>query len=227
MNRVRQYDNKFQVLITPHHIYHSGFELMLGNWTDAHLKNYRIDTFNSWEEAIEKAYQFPDINWDQMVLWHKDIFSKLYGIIKYEININNFNVEFEPKLLNSYQLKDVMFNRIMIFGERFRLGYHMNDIISFHIINPFTSNLEELAEIFSVNQALRIVYKTNDKGIIRLVGKTDIGTFYEIVLWPTIISHWAKWAYANPNVPEIIKVKQLEKTVEKQRKMDNSDIHYR
>lgn len=227
MNRVRKHGNKFQVLITPHHIYHAGFELMLGNWTDTHLKNYRIETFDSWEDAMDRAYQYPDINWDQMILWHKDIFSKLHGIIKYELDVNNFKVEYEPKLLNPYQAKNLMFDRVMMFGNRFRLGYHMNDIISFHIINPFSSNLKEIGHILSTNDALRIIYKTIDNEVIRLVGKTDIGTTYEIVLWPTLISQWAKWGYDNPQIPENIKIIQLKKTVEQQKKLDVSPIKYR
>jgi hypothetical protein len=196
MNRIRQYENKFQVLITPHHIF-------------------------------DKAYQMPDINWDQMVLWHKDIFSKIHNIVKYELSVNKFNVELEPKLLNPMQVKNIMFNRVMIFGERFRLGYHMNDIISFHIINPYTAILNEIEEILSINNALRIIYKTKEKGTTRLVGKTDIGTLYEIILWPTLISQWAKWSHNNKNIPENIKLNNLEKTMKQQQIIDKSDMQYK
>ena len=133
MNRVREYNGKYQVLITPHHRFDAGFELMLGNWTDENLSGFRVEIYNSWEDAMDRAYQMPDINWDQLSLWHKDIFAKLYQIIKYEIQVNNINVEISPKLLNPRQIKELMFNRVISFGERFRLGYHMNDIISFHV----------------------------------------------------------------------------------------------
>lgn len=185
MNRIRKYKNKIQVLITPHHKFDSGFELMLGNWTDIHLKNYNVLNFNTMEDAINEALRYPDINWDQMILWHKNNFNKITEIIQYELRINNFNVEFKHRLLNSYQIKNIMFDRIMALGERFRLGYHLNDIISYHITNLFSDDIRALTEILSENQALRIIYKTNDNGIIKLVGKTDIGTTYEIVLWTT------------------------------------------
>jgi hypothetical protein len=223
MNRVRQYGNKFQVLITPHHRFHTGIELMLGNWTDPHLVNFRVETYNSWEDAMDRAYQFPDINWDQLVLYHKDIFAKIFDVIKYEISVNNFDVSnyfIEPRLLNSYQIKDIMFDRVIGFGERFRLAYNMNDIISFRITNPYTVNLEELAEIFSVNQALRINFKTQEDGVIKLVGKTDIGTTYEIILWPTLVAQWGKWAEKNMDLSSEIKMKKLKEILEQQKVID-------
>lgn len=226
MNRVRKYNNEYQVLITPYQRFNAGQEYMLGNWSDAQLKGFRVNKYKLWEDAMEVAFQLPDINWDQMVLFHRDIFRRLYDVIKYEIDVNNFDVEFEPKILNSFQLKEVMFNRVIAFGERFRLGYQMNDVISYHIMNPYTSNIRELSEILSVNQALRIIYKTNDKGIIRLVGKTDIGTTYEIVLWTSLTAQWAKWSFRNQELPNEIKMKQLEKIIKEQEKVDNG-IHLR
>jgi hypothetical protein len=222
MNRIRKYGNKYQVLITPHHRFHSGFELMLGNWTDEHLKTYQVIIFNTKEDAMIKAFQHPDINWDQMVLWHKYIFDKLTDIIKYEINVNNFNdVSLLPILLRPKHLKNIMFDRIMDQGNRFRLGYHMNDIISFHITHPYTSNIQELSTILSENQALRIIYKTQDKGIIQLVGRTDLGTTYEIVLWTTLTANWARWAQQNPQISLQIKLKELDKVIVKQKTIDN------
>jgi hypothetical protein len=223
MNRVRQYGDKFQVLITPHHRFHVGLELMLGNWTDPHFSNFRVETYNSWEDAMDRAYQFPDINWDQLILYHKDIFAKIYDVIKYEISVNNFDISnctIEPRLLNPYQAKNIMFDRVLNLGDRFRLAYNMNDIISFHITNIYTANLEELAEIFSVNQALRIIYKTQENGIIKLVGKTDLGTSYEIILSTTLVAEWRKWAEKNYDLPDKQKIKKLKETLEQQKLLD-------
>jgi hypothetical protein len=222
MNRIRKYGNKYQVLVTPHHRFHSGFELMLGNWTDEHLKTYQVITFPTEEEAMKKAFQYPEINWDQMVLWHKHIFDKLNNVIKYEINVNNFDdVSLLPIILYPEHLKNMMFDRVMAHGNRFRLGYHMNDVISFHITHPYTSNIQELSAILSENQALRIIYKTNDKGIIRLVGRTDLGTTYEIVLWTTLTANWARWAQKNPQISLNTKLKELDKVIVKQKTIDN------
>lgn len=182
MNRIRQYGNIFQVLITPHHRFQVGLELMLGNWTDHHLSTFQVEEYKYLKDAMNRAYQFPDINWDQLILYHRDIFAKIYGVIKYEVNVNNIDCIIEPNLLNSYQVKNLMFDRIIKFGEKFRLINNMNDIISFNITNPYIYNLEELAEIFSFNQALRIIYIMRKNNIIKLVGKTDLGTSYEIIL---------------------------------------------
>jgi hypothetical protein len=220
MNRVRQYGNKFQVLITPHHRFHVGLELMLGNWTDPHLSNFRVEEYKSWEDAMDRAYQFPDVNWDQLVLYHKDIFAKIYDVVKYEVGVNNIDCILEPRLLNSHQAKNLMFERVINFGDRFRLVNNMNDIISFNISNPYTANLEELAEIFSVNQALRIIYKTQENGIIKLVGKTDLGTSYEIILLTTLLSQWKKWAEKNSDLPTEVKEKKLNEILEQQKILD-------
>lgn len=182
MNRIRQINNKYQVLITPHKRFDSGIELMLGNWTDLHFGGFSIKTFNSLEDATILAFQMPDINWDQLVLFHKDIFNKLFNIIIYEINVNDIDVYIKPKLLNSHQIKHLMFERVLNKNDNFRLNYHMNDIISFNIIHNDQHLLNELSNILSVNQALRISFKTNSTNSITLVGITDLGTSYEIKL---------------------------------------------
>jgi hypothetical protein len=221
MNRVRKINDQYQVLLTPHRRYDSGIELMLGNWTDPHFDGFYVETYNTWEDAMSRAYQLPDINWDQLVLFHKDIYSKLFDIVRYEINVNSFDVQIEPRLLLPRQAKDLMFDRVLGFGERFRLAYHMNDVIAFFITAPYSANLMELAEILSVNQALRIAYKTeDDTGIIRLVGKTDLGTSYEILLAPTLIAHWSKWAMRNPQIPTEQKVNKLKEIKAQQKDID-------
>jgi hypothetical protein len=224
MNRVRKIGDTYQVLYTPHHRFHSGMELMLGNWTDPHFDNFSVETYNSWEDAMARSYELPDINWDQLVLYHKDNYNKLFEILTYEIDANGLNMQIEPILLNPHQAKQVMFNRVLKFGGRFRLIYHMNDIISFHITNSYTENLRELAEILSVNQALRIVHKTEEDGVIRLIGKTDLGTSYEIVLAPTLIANWKKWAMKNPQIPPEMKQNRLREIQKQQRQIDKNNV---
>ena len=222
MNRVRKIGDDFQVLMTPHQRFHSGIELMIGNWTDPHLSNYYVETYPTWEDAMQRAYDFPDINWDQLVLYHKDIFSKLFDIIRYEIDVNNFDMNIKPMLLNSYQAKNLMFDRVIDLGKRFRLVYHMNDLISFWISNTYTANLKELAEILSINQELRIIYTSEENGIIKLVGKTDLGTSYEINLAPTLIADWGRWAMKNIHLPEEFRLEKLKKIKKHQDKLDKS-----
>jgi hypothetical protein len=223
MNRIRKLGDQYQVLLTPHHRFHSGIELMLGNWTDKHLGNYYVETYRTMEDAMQRSYNFPDVNWDQLVIYHKDIYAKLFEIIRYEIDVNNLDMTLEPIILNSYQTKNLMFDRIIEHGERFRPIYHMNDIISFHITNPYSANLNELAEILSTNQQLRIQHKTRDfSGAIKLVGKTDIGTSYEIILSSSLVANWKKWAMKNPQIPDNIKMDKLKTIVKQQKTIDQN-----
>lgn len=201
MNRIRKYKHKLQVLITPHHRFDPGFELMLGAWTDDHLRNYHIMEFIDMDDALEEAFNYPDIDWEKMVLFHKDIYVKLYKIIKSELQDNDFITEFEPQIMTANQIKETMFNRVMKLGKRFKLNYNLNDIIGYHIINPWGKNLREIYKILKNNRNLRIVRHEFDNGVIRAIGETDIGTNYEIVLWPTLIAHWARWSLKHPELP--------------------------
>jgi len=192
MNRVRSKNGIFQVLITPHHRFDAGTEMILGNWSDSYLGGYNIINTRTMEDAMIVAYSLPDINWDQIVLWHKNIFSKLYGIIRYEIDVNDFSnfVSMRSQILNPMQLKMLMMDRVMIHGKRFRMGLHMNDLISYRITSMRTDTLQELSKIFFDNQALRITHSVNTGGVLRLIGKTDLSTHYEIILCTKLIEEW-------------------------------------
>lgn len=202
MNRIRQHNGKHQVIITPHHRFDTGFELMLGNWTDSKLKNYSIKEFTNLEDAQCEALLYPDIDWLKIVLFHKEIYLKLHKIIKSELETNNFIVDFEAKIMTADELKNTMFNRVMQYGKRFNLSYNLNDIIGFHIINPWNSNLNEIKQILIKNKTLRISKIHEVKGSIKLIGVTDIGTTYEITLWPTLIAQWARWVSKEKNLSE-------------------------
>lgn len=201
MNRIRNYNGSYQVLITPFHTFDSGFELLLGNWTDEYLRDYSIKTFKNMSEALSEAFNYPDINWVQLVDFHKDIYVKLYEIVKYELLSNGFIVDFEPKIMSPIQLKQIMFDRVNYYGKRFQLKYNLNDVIGYHIISPYQNTLIRIAQVMSGNKNLRIIGSEKEYGITRLIGKTDIGTTYEIILWPTMIAHWAKWCDAHQEVP--------------------------
>lgn len=225
MNRVRNYNDKFQVLITPCNKFDTGFELMLGNWTDEHLKNYHIMEFPTFEQALEESNKYPNIDWMKLVNFHKDIYVKLYKIIKSELETYSFIVEFEPKLADPFELKHAMFNRVLKFGNRFRLCYDLNDIIGYHIINPWISNLKEISKILESNDNLRISKIVNDKtGIIRLIGTTDIGTTYEIVLWTTLVANWARWVNKHEKLDEKIINDTLNNILQTQDIINKSNI---
>jgi hypothetical protein len=96
----------------------------------------------------------------------------------------------------------------------------MNDVISFHIINPFTKNLIEIAKYLESNGRLRIFRKFVNNGVIHLIGRTDVGTTFEIGLWPTMISQWARWADENPQISNENKKYTFIESLKKQEKLD-------
>ena len=75
-----------------------------------------------------------------------------------------------------------MFDRVMALDDKFRLIYHMSDIISFTLSGSRGVDRRVLSKIFSENQALRILYKMCGKNEIGLVGQTDLGLTYTINL---------------------------------------------
>lgn len=224
MNRIRNIDNKYQVLITPTHRFDTSVELLLGNWTDEHLRGYKVIETASREDALDMALTYPDIGWDKLIIYHKDIYQKLHSIIKEHLVSNKFIIEYEPHLMTPKELKNVMFDRVNNGGNRFSLKYQLNDIIGFHIINPWSVNLKEIANILKRDQRLQIIRINDNNKIQTLIGKTDVGTTYEIVLWPTIINHWAKWHAKTGNISPVASQESLENIINTQKILDNGYI---
>jgi hypothetical protein len=221
MNRIREHNFKYQVLVTPTFPTNSGYELLLGNWSDEHLRNYYILEFDNMGDAQVEAFKHPDIDWDKLVLLHKNSFYDLKKTIKSIIENHKFIIEYIPRILTPEELKQIIFSRVMYFGKRFTLNYHMNDIISFHIVNPFGKNLIELSRYFEANENLRIYRKFNNSGVIHLIGRNDIGTTYEISLWPTLVYQWAKWVDENPQIANENKKYAFIEAIKKQEQIDN------
>ena len=221
MNRIREYNYKYQVLITPTMPYNSSFELMLGNWSDAHLRNYYILEFDNLGDAQCEAFKHPDLDWDKLVLLHQHAFNDLTNTVKKILKTFNFIGEIQPRILSPEELKQIMFDRVMYYGKRFTLKYKMNDIIAFHIVNPFTKNLTKFSEYLEHDARLKIIRKFVNNGVIHLIGKTDVGTTYEIILWPTMIAQWARWAEENPKISNETKKYTFLESIKKQEQIDN------
>ncbi len=200
MNRIRQYNGIFQVLITPTIQFSPDSSLMLGNWEDEDLRNFHIVDFPTLNEAQCEAFKYPDIDWHRIVLNHTHIYQRLRGLIDKIIADNEFNVEFIPTLMSPEKFKNSVFDRVMNGGERYNLRYGMTDIISFTIVNPWFSNLKALSNKIAfhrehyVRNDMRIKYQNvvDDKMIV-LYGSTELGSIFEIRLIPTIIHQWVDW----------------------------------
>lgn len=224
MNRIRKYNDKYQVLITPVQPFNPSFELIFGGWTDEHLTNYYILEYDTLGAAQCKAFELPDIDWRVMVLNYKYAYHDIKDLIRNVLDRERFIVDFEPKFMTPEEVKNIMFDRIMNYGKRFTLVYHMNDIIHYHITNPWTKNCFEIAEKLINEPSLRIIKKIIHKGTILLVGKTNLGTTYEIVIWPTLIAQWAKWSQENKHLPKNIIEDHLTKSIKMQNNVDNGAV---
>ncbi|ARF09579.1 hypothetical protein Indivirus_1_202 [Indivirus ILV1] len=200
MNRIRKVDNKFQVIITPDIKISPDSSLIIGNFEDENLRNFHVLQFETLNDALCEAYNYPDIDWYRIVLNHKYIFKRLEDTLKQIISDNQLNVEFRSKLVDPLALKNIMFDRVLRGGERFNLRTGLNDIISFTIINPWSNNLHNISKMIETytehvyRDDLRIRFKKIVDGkIICLYGYTEFGTIYEIKLIPTLLQQWVDW----------------------------------
>lgn len=206
MNRIRKLDdNKYQVLITPTLNIFPDSPLLVGNWDDESLRNYKVLTFETLNEAQCEAFKYPDIDWYRFILNHQPIIQRLEILLRQIVDEFQFDVQFIPKLMTPEEFKNRMFDRVLLNGQRFNLKYDFSDIISFTIANPWSMNLYKLAKIIENYKVhlhrddLRIKHKKIlDGKIISLIGITEFGTTYEIKLLPTMLYQWALWVRKNP-----------------------------
>lgn len=125
--------------------------------------------------------------------------------------------------MNPSELKQTMFQRVYQHGRRFNLFYDANDVICINIINPWTKNLVEIANLLKVIPELRIKKVIRNPTHFCLVGTTDVGTTYEVRLWTTLIAQYVRWLYKN-NISLEAHVPELLKLIEKQKLLDSDDV---
>jgi len=206
MNRVRRYEGKFQVLITPSLKLYPDNPLMVGNWEDESLRNYYILDFDTLNDAQCEAFKHPDIDWYRFTVSHQPIFQRLNKQINDVIKKFDYDVEIKSNLMDAEAFKNIMFDRVMRGGERFNLRQGFNDLISFTIVNPWTHVLHRIAK--SVEDSRQWLYRDDlrikekrivDGKIIVLHGLTEFGSIYEIKFVPTLIYQWGRWVDKNPH----------------------------
>jgi hypothetical protein len=231
MNRIREYNGSFQVLITPDIKIAPDQSLLFGNWADENLRNYYVLQFPTFNDAMASALNYPDIDWYKMVLNHKYIFARITDILRSIIRNYKFNVDFRPRLLDPLTLKNVMFERVIKGGERFNLRYGLNDIMLFTIINPWTNNLHTISKIIenytneSYRDDLRIRFKKIIDGkIIYLYGYTEYGTVYAIKLIPTLLHQASEWYDKNGFRDEPNFMIQYDRLLKMQQELDNNIV---
>jgi len=219
MNRIRYINGEHQVLVTPENRTSPSSSIInffsnedylnddLGLFDDGYLKSSKVLFFNNLSDAQYEALKYPDIDWKRITMDHKHIYHNLKSNLQSFIDKHNFSVYFEPKLLSSYELKNSIFDRVLLsncqlFNDQFvsnNLCSSFN-IISFKITNPFTKNIYKISKILKheLTHYFRDDFRIRhhqivDGCVIVLYGYTELGTVYEIKLMPCIVDHWCTW----------------------------------
>lgn len=201
MNRIRKINNKYQVLITPNYTTNPSIELLLGYILDENIMKFSIKEFNNLNDALALSLSYPDLDWNKLVLIHKDIFYQLNNTIKQNLNYHKFIYDYKSNILTPQQLKNLIFNRVIQKGKRFNEFYNFNDIISFDIINPYTNNLIQIKNVLKNISKLNIVKIIQTNTHIKLIGITNNNSPYEIRLWNTLMYDYIYWLYINQLKP--------------------------
>jgi hypothetical protein len=220
MNRIREHNGTFQVLLTPTFNTSPSMELLLGSWSDQNtfLRNFSIVEYPTMRDALDKAYLYPDLDWNKLVSMHYDPFHKINNIIKSFLHQNKYIVELDSVLLTPIKLKNTMFDRVSSLGKSFTPYYNSSDVICINIINPWTHNIQQIANQLAHIPDLNIRNIMSTEYLIRMIGVTDVGTTYEIRLWTTLVAQYARASKNFSNIDENIKT--LENILFSQRNID-------
>lgn len=195
MNRIRNINNKYEVLINNNYTTNPSIEVSLGELFNTQLRNYEIKIFDNLQDALNLAYNYPPLNFNKMHSDCVDNFKKLTYLINKVLKEQNVNIK--PKLLEPDEIKNMLFDRILQKGRRFTFYYNFNDIISFDIINPYYHNLIQLINILQQTKELRIIKIEKTLTHIKVIGLTDNNITYEIRLWTSILFNFMTWIKNN------------------------------
>ena len=195
MNRIRNINDKYEVLINNNYTTNPSIEISLGELFNTQLRNYEIKILNNLQDALNLAYEYPPLNFNKMHSDCVDNFKKLTYIINKILKEQNVNIK--PKLLLPDEIKNMLFDRILQKGRRFTFYYNFNDIISFDIINPYYHNLIQIINILQKIKELRIIKIEKTLTHIKVIGLTDNNITYEIRLWTNILYNFMTWIINN------------------------------
>jgi len=80
-------------------------------------------------------------------------------------------------------------------------------------------------ETYIVNNERLAIFQINRKnGITHLIGRTSIGTTYEILLIPNMVSHWMEWKKQHPDASSKRQIAELKNCLNIQRQIDTMPI---
>ena len=219
MNRIREINNKYQLLINNNYTTNPSIELTLGDILNKEqLKNYEIKHYDNLQDAINEAYNYPPINFNKIHSDSVDIFKKLNLLVN-NILLNE-NIIIKPKLLLPNEIKNMLFDRILKHGNRFNFYFNFNDIITFDLIHSHTNNLLNIINILKKHKELQIIRIEKTLTHIKLIGLTENNLTYEIRLWTSILYDFMNWIYNN-NKNLLDYMDDLMDNLQKQKIIDN------
>lgn len=208
MNRIRNINNKYEVLINNNYTTNPSIEISLGELFNTQLRNYEIKIFDNLQNALNLAYDYPPLNFNKMHSDCVDNFKKLTYLINKILKEQNVNIK--PKLLLPDEIKNMLFDRVLQKGRRFTFYYNFNDVISFDIINPYYHNLIQIASLLQKTKELRIIKIEKTLTHIKVIGLTDNNITYEIRLWTNVLHNFMNWInYNNKNLLDYMNELQL------------------
>lgn len=223
MNRIRKYNNKYQVLVNNNIAVNPSIEVSIGELFSSNIKNYTIKEYDNLQDAMNVAYNLPVINFTKIHSDCVDNYKSLTHLLN-KILIDN-NVLFKGKLLEPLEIKETLFNRILLKGRRFTFYYDYNDIISFDIINPYYTNLLHLANTLKNVKELRLLKMEETYTHIKLIGLTDNNVLYEIRLWTDILYNFMVWIKKN-NYNIMDYIPELKQKLKEQKIIDVNNLSY-
>lgn len=199
MNRIRKFNNKYQVIITPHISISPDSSILLGNWMDINFRDCYVLEYPSLQDALAEALNYPDIDWYRIVMNHKYVFERIKNTLK-DIS-SNYPVQFIPKLMSPTGFKNKIFDKVIHFsGTKNRLaGGFFNEIITITIVHPYNDVLNEISKSIMTytdhlwSDSLRIIDKINKENEIIIIGKTELGTTYTIRLITNMFHQFKMW----------------------------------
>lgn len=193
MNRIRNIDNIYEVIVTPNLTFDPDMEIISGNWTDPYLKGFYIKKFNSHDEAYFFSSTMPDIDWVKLIRSNKDFYNIIQDKIIKILDSHNFTYDINTVLIDPVKLKHTVFERVKSKRNNFTLATELNDIVTVTITNPWYNNLEDMVSVLKRVYDLKIKKIIRKNKIIILIGKTYLGTSYTIKLIPNLIKHVNDW----------------------------------
>lgn len=186
MNRVRNFNGVYQVLLTPdiNDVSSPDSSTLIGSWFEPDLRNFNVLEFGNMNDAIYEALKYPDIDWRKIIGDHEYIYKELSTLLQTILASYPINVQVIPHLLSPCQLKN------NVFTAAISKNPNLVNIINFTIISQWSKVLDktmavilrDLTGYYRINK----VKKTYGK-IIYLLGNTPYGTTYQIKLIPSLL----------------------------------------